>query len=648
MQQIVNSNERIFRFCVCINFLFIVARYGIRNYGQKRMHHHQIAVEERRFSNSVQAESETVIPEVAFYRAISTAADAGLLVQAMDGTVLWTNNAYATMMGLPPAEIIGENPLSFALPPECRLSEAEIAAFRHKPSADNQPQISIYENVRSTGERFWVELHVSFDELRNYGQVAIVVARDISDHIKRQQELSATSVKLSHLAATDNLTGLSNRLDVLEKTKMAFFSQRKKGGLIGLLEIDLDHFKTINDSFGHSAGDAILCKLATTLENTIGSKDIAARVGGDEFLVLCPNVKSLDDIEDLGQRIIAQNQSTIIMDGVTLQCDLSIGAAAVSATSSSPEELLKRADFALYEAKNRGRGCVAAYNGDLHKRHSAEALLVDELTEAVKNKNLTFHFQPTMLLETGQVRGFEALVRWQSPRLGLVSPCDFLPLAKSLGLMADIDMAALEAALNLKKNLNLHGHTTLKVGLNGSAELLAHPSFYSTLMQGLEVRDLLPSDVVIEVLETIMFDDAAPSNPHVQIIKKLHDAGVITLLDDFGTGHAGLTHLATLAVSGVKIDRTLTRNVLTDPTCAKIIAMMLELCRDLGIHTVTEGIETAEQAQAIHDLGGQVMQGFWLSEAMPGNQIINWLATRENIADQIVRSPIAAAPSPRY
>ena len=612
------------------------------------MHRNPIAVEERRFSSPVPTKSETVISEAAFYRAISTAADAGLLVQAMDGTVLWANNAYATMMGLSLTEIIGENPLSFALPPECTVNPAEIAAFRHKPSPDNQPQISIYENIRSTGERFWVELHVSFDELRNYGQVAIVVARDISDHIKRQQELSATSVKLSHLAATDNLTGLSNRLDVLEKTKIAFFGQSKKGGLIGLLEIDLDHFKTINDSFGHSAGDAILCKLATTLENTIGSKDIAARVGGDEFLVLCPDVECLDVIEDLGQRIIAENQSTIIMDGVTLQCDLSIGAATVSATNSSPEELLKRADFALYEAKNRGRGCVASYDGELHKRHSEEALLVEELTEVVKNKKLTFHFQPTMLLDTREIRGFETLVRWQNPRLGLVTPCDFLPLAKSLGLMADIDMAALDAALDLKKNLNKHGHTTVKVGLNGSAELLAHPDFYSTLMQGLELRGLFPTDVVLEVLETIVFDEAAPSNPHVQIIQNLHDAGVITLLDDFGTGHAGLTHLATLAVSGVKIDRTLTRNILTDPTCAKIIAMMLELCRDLGIHTVTEGIETAEQAQAIYDLGGQVMQGYWLSEAMPGDQIIDWLASRENFADQIVRSPIAAAASARY
>ena len=191
------------------------------------MRRQEKAIEGRRFSSSIRAGDNRALPETAFYRAVSTAADAGLLVQSMDGTILWANDAYARMMGLSIAESIGQNPLSYALPPENKMSAAEIVAFRYRPSPNDQPQVTIHENVRGNGERFWVELHVSFDDLRDYGQVAIVVARDISDHIKRQQELSATSVKLSHLAATDNLTGLSNRLDVLEKTKLAFNCQHK-------------------------------------------------------------------------------------------------------------------------------------------------------------------------------------------------------------------------------------------------------------------------------------------------------------------------------------------------------------------------------------------------------------------------------------
>lgn len=604
--------------------------------------------EDRRCDGEKSSNLTVNIPDTAFYRAAAKAADAGIVVQAMDGVVLWANDAYMRMMALPADQIIGKNPLSYALPPEQQMTASEIAAFKHQVPPDNQPQISIFQNIRGTGERFWIELHVSFDSLRGFGPVAIMVARDITDHISRQQELSATSVKLSHLAATDSLTGLSNRLDILDRIKQALVHQKRRGGLIGLLEIDLDHFKTINDTLGHSAGDAVLCKLADALRDTISENDVAARVGGDEFLVLCPNIDSLESIVELGQRVIAKNQSTVMVDGVNLRCDLSIGAAVTTSEDISPEDLLKRADFALYEAKERGRDCVVAYDSALHLRHTEEARLAEELFEAVQNKELTFHFQPTMFLQSGEIRGFEALIRWHNPRLGWMSPADFLPLGKSRGLMSAIDFAAMEAALDLKQELNRHGHTKIRVGLNGSAELLGHPAFFDTLMEGLQQRELTPHCIVIEVLETVVFDDVSTSNPLVLIIQKLHDAGIATLLDDFGTGHAGLTHLATLAVSGVKIDRTLTRNILSDPTCAKIISIMYELCLDLDLYTVTEGIETRAQAQAAYDLGGQVIQGFWLSQAMPAEDIIAWLANRENIADQIDRSSIADAPTERY
>ena len=588
------------------------------------------------------------IPDAAFYRAAAKSADAGIIVQSMDGVVLWANDAYINMMALPADQIIGKNPLSYALPPEQQMSAAKIAAFRHQVPPDGQPHISIFQNVRGCGERFWIELHVSFDVLRGFGQVAIMVARDITDHINRQQELSATSVKLSHLAATDSLTGLSNRLDILDRIRRALAHQKRHGGLIGLLEIDLDHFKTVNDTLGHSAGDAVLCKLADALRDTISSHDVAARVGGDEFLVLCTNIESLDTIENLGRRIIAQNRSTVMVDGVNIRCDLSIGAAVTTSDDQSPEDLLKRADFALYEAKERGRGCVAAYDSALHVRHTEQARLADELSTAVQKKQLTFHFQPTMLMQDGSISGFETLIRWKNPRLGWMSPGDFLPLGKSLGLMSAIDFAAMEAALDLKQQLNRHGHKQIRVGLNGSAELLGHPAFFDTLLNGLAERYLTPKCIVIEVLETVVFGDVSQSNPLVQIIQKLHDAGVTTLLDDFGTGHAGLTHLATLAVSGVKIDRTLTRNILSDPTCAKIISIMYELCLDLDLYAVTEGVETREQAQAAYDLGGRVIQGYWLAEAMPAKDVIKWLASRANIADQIDRSPIADEPTERY
>jgi diguanylate cyclase (GGDEF)-like protein len=528
------------------------------------------------------------------------------------------------------------------------VSESEITAFRHQRSADGKSQISIYENQRGNGDMFWVELHVSFDHIREHGEVAIIVARDISDHITRQRELTATSAKLSHLAATDSLTGLANRLNVMGKMSRALTRPLGQNRGVGLLEIDADHFKTINDSFGHSAGDEILKKLARTLQCVVSKDDIAARIGGDEFLVLCPNVQSLDEIEEIGQQIIALNDDPLCINGMTLHCGLSIGAAFADEDGLSPEDLLRRADFALYEAKNAGRGRVATYDKSLHARQVAQARLGEELSAAVENDAISFHFQPIMDLKTGAIRSFETLVRWKNPRLGFISPADFLPLAKSLGLMAALDFAALRAALDLKAVLNQSGHPAIRVGFNGSAELLGHPHFYDTLTVELAIRQLSPKDILIEVLETVVFDDISKSNPLVQTVQRLHDAGFTTLLDDFGTGHAGLTHLATLAVDGVKIDRSLTENILTDPTSAKIVSMVFELCRDLDLYAVTEGVETTQQAQALVNMGGTAMHGNSVAKAMPASNVPAWLANRDNIVSQITLSPIAAAASPRY
>ncbi|MBB5723169.1 diguanylate cyclase (GGDEF)-like protein/PAS domain S-box-containing protein [Loktanella ponticola] len=612
------------------------------------MKQHRFAFANQRPTPASDLDVSPLISDASYYRAIGMSADVGLLVQSMDGRILWANETYAQMLVLPLDKIIGRNPLEFALSPENKPSDAEIAAFKFKPHARGKSRVSIYQNQRGNGEDFWVELHVSFDKIREYGDVAITVTREITDHITRQMELTATTAKLARLAATDSLTGLSNRLNIMNKMAQALAAPKRTGRGVGLLEIDLDHFKSINDGFGHSAGDAMLNQIADTLRSVISKDDIAARIGGDEFLMLFPNAKSLSEIEDIGNKIITLNDQTMQINGAALQCGMSIGAAFAQEDRLSPEDLLKRADFALYEAKNGGRDRVAPYDKTLHARQVAESHLADELRLAVANDEIAFQFQPIMQIKSGAISSFETLARWNNLRLGLISPENFLPLAKSLGLLAAIDFAALRAALDLKVMLNANGHADIRVGINGSAELLAHPTFFDTLISEVNARNLTPTDVMIEVLETVVFDDISKNNPLVQTVQRLHDAGIATHLDDFGTGHAGLTHLATLAVNGVKIDRTLTQNILTDSTSAKIIAMMFELCRDLDLSTVTEGIETTEQAQAIANMGGCAIQGYWLARAMPAPDVINWLATRPNVSARITSSPIAAAASPRY
>ena len=582
------------------------------------------------------------------YRVAATAADAGILVQDMDGTILWANRAYGRMMGYDPVELVGRNPLTFALPPEDTPSAEEIAAFRYERPPDGRPWIEVFRNVRSDGTIFWIEINVSFDHVRDYGEVAILVARDISDHVARRQKLQSTTKKLHRLATIDSLTGLSNRFDLVQAIDEAMETAPLRGQRVGLLNLDVDRFKKVNDNYGHVAGDAVLCHIADCLRRTMPIGAVAARIGGDEFVLLCPEIESEEEIRNLANRIIDATNEPVDYGTIQIRSTLSIGAAIAPASGLRTETVLKRADFALSIAKERGRGQLAIYDRTLHERKQSEDILADELRGAIAQDQLSFVFQPTMCLDDGRVCGFETLVRWQNPRVGLIGPNAFLPIARSTGLMADLDQAALNAALRMARDLRAAGHTDIVIAMNGSAELLSREDFTKQFFESLENFSISPAAIAIEVLETVVFDDLSLSNPLIQVVQTLHDKGVTVMLDDFGTGYAGLTHLAKLAISGVKIDRSLTENLMSSPTSAKIIAMMHELCVDLGIEVITEGIETAEQAAALRDLGGKIIQGYWLSRPMRPEAVIPWLEENANRIAEIPGSRIAAATHPRY
>lgn len=575
-------------------------------------------------------------------------ANVGLAAQNMNGCILWANNAYCQMTGYKLDEIMGRNPMSFALPPDRRPSAEALEKFHFHLNGPDDKRVETYRNVRKNGEAFWMELFMSFATSPEGEDIAVFVCRDVSIQIDHQNALRDATGVLEKVAATDSLTGLANRNEVITQLGQGLKSSHARGTKIGILHLDLDHFKEVNDTFGHSAGDAVLRHVAHALQVSVGLSDMPARIGGDEFVVICPDIGGLSELKIIGDAIISAVRQPIYWDGFDLRTNVSVGAAIAPASSITPEEFLRRSDFALYEAKRAGRGLVAPYDEALHARHRGEMRLAKDLRAAVKNDELDYYFQPTISLNTGRIKGFETLVRWKNERLGQVSPAEFLPVAKSLGLMAAIDFGALRAALNLKKKLNNAGYKGFRLGINGSEELLGHPAFFETLMTEMRIRNITPSEIVIEVLETVVFDDVSQSNPLVLMVQRLHDAGFVTLLDDFGTGHAGLTHLAKLAVSGVKIDRSLTTNILTDKTSSKIIAMMLDLCADLNLYTVTEGIETAEEASALRDIGGDVIQGYWLSPAMPGHEVLDWLATRPDIMSIIDTTAIAPAAAPRY
>jgi len=374
----------------------------------------------------------------------------------------------------------------------------------------------------------------------------------------------------------------------------------------------------------------------------MGVHDLLARSGGDEFIVLCRSVTTEDQLATFCGNLMETMETPIRYRSASFRPSVCIGAAIATDAELGAETLLKRANFALKNAKERGCSQLAIYDLKLHNRKIAEDTLADELSKAIENDEIVFYFQPTMRMDNGSIQSFETLVRWNNPRLGLVPPNVFLPIARKAGVMADIDLAALDAALKMVSLLKQAGFHNIRVGINGSEEFLSLNNFADRFFYELESHDVDPSAIAVEVLETVVFDDVTQSNPLVRVVQTLHDRGVTVLLDDFGTGHAGLTHLAKLAVTGVKIDRSLTENILTDNSSAKIVGMMHDLCVGLGIYVITEGVETTEQARCLRGLGGTLLQGYWLAKPMPADDVIPWLRHHPNLISEIQEEAIAA------
>ena len=549
----------------------------------------------------------------------------GLVVQELDGTVLWVNKGYCQMMQRDEAEMIGRNPLSYAMPPHLTPSPEEIAAFDYREVREDLQPLNLRRNVRGNGEEFWNELSVSLHRLPDGRERAVLVCRDATAQVEKETELRAAHAEVDWMARHDPLTGLANRAEFLRVTAAALGGPQP----VGVLHIDLDRFKEVNDSLGHAAGDAVICHVADQIAAVARETDLAARLGGDEFVLVCPSVGSLAELKARGEEIAARLTRPLVWEDRKIGCSASMGGALSERSDVSPEELLSRSDVALYDAKRAGRGRVRLYDGEVRRSHAASQARRAALHEAVETGRLSFVYQPTQSLPDGEIRGFETLVRWANGQEGLLAPAEFLGVARELGLMAELDFCAMDAAMRMHARVREATGHALVFGFNASPELLMHPQFFSRLSRGIARYRIPPHLLAIEVLESVFLGDAANPGPFPAVLLDLCRMGYSVLLDDFGTGYAGLCHLARLPVVGVKLDRSLIADLETDPLRIEIVRALHGLAQRIGIHTVAEGIETAATAAALSEIGAFVAQGHWVSQPIPEEGVIGWLEGRD-------------------
>ena len=557
-----------------------------------------------------------------YARLVGNRSTDGMLVLDQTGKVLWVNDAYCRLTKRARTSVLGRNPLEFALPVDLRPTPEDIAAFRYAPADDGI--VNIHRNIDGEGQEFWIEIATSFVTDSRGRERALLVCRDATDNVEKARELRSAYDRIEKVARTDPLTGIANRGEFLRVAEAALAP-----GLpaLGLLHLDVDRFKEINDSIGHPAGDAVLCHIARVLQSIARSSDLVARLGGDEFVLVCPGIGDPALLLSVARRISERLSEPLAFHGRIVPCGVSIGGAMAEGGDLRPEDLLGRSDVALYAAKRAGRGTVRLYDSEMHREHVTERRLSDELRRRVADNRHEFLFRPSMCMRTGRIRGFETLVDW--PRLrGGHRPAEVQELARSLGLTARIDLAAMEAALATQARLREELGHDLLVGFNASPELLAEPGFTAQLRCGMEQAGIAPDRIVVEVTEGVFFGDDDGQGPQSAALRALRDLGVVVLLDDFGIGHAGLTHLATLPVHGVKLDRSLIRGIETDARRAEIVRTLCALCQRLDNHIVVQGVQDAAQAGLLRDLGRIVVQGDHISPPLAADELAAFLGDR--------------------
>lgn len=548
----------------------------------------------------------------------------GVIIQDMDGHILWSNAAYCRISGYRFEEIVGRKPQEFIIPFHLRPSAEEIANFRFDSSLPLYKGFEIIQNQRKNGELFWAQLSFGFYSVPE-GERVIITTRDITEQVEAQEDLARAKADLERAVNFDALTGLANRRMLMDYLSDCLARAGEEQSRVGLLHVDLDRFKEINDTHGHAAGDAILQHAATTMTSSLEQQGLAARIGGDEFVLVVPGIESFADIEDVAQAMLLNTVKPVEWEGRQLSYGYSIGAALSEDDLGAGQDLIQKADFALYEAKANGRGRWALYNASLKRKHNAQKGMAADLIRSVKDDQLEFYFQPIMRLTDRRIAGVETLVRWRHPRKGLLMPTEFLGLAEEIGFLEELDLAGMRAAVHASRHITDLGYDDVYVSFNASTHVLADETLVEEMLWATGELDVDPARIAVEVLETVFLeDDMAESQVALQI-RKLSEAGFITLLDDFGVGFAGLSHLGHLEVTGLKIDRSLVKDITSKQSDLVIVKAILQLARDLGLRVVAEGAEDERAADLLARFGCEFVQGYFLARPMPLEELSDWM-----------------------
>lgn len=561
--------------------------------------------------------------EQLFSQAFHASPDPVMICRAHDGRIINVNKSFIRLTGYEPSEVIGHIHGEMMLWTDEKDGACAKQQLRPEEAGHNLEMTL----VTKSGEHRDMLVSSEITEINNEDCV-LTVARDVTEQKRTEQ-------RMAHLANYDHLTGLPNRALFRDRLAGAMLRAQRAERLVGLLFLDLDRFKQVNDSLGHQIGDQLLKQVAERLQQCVrGSDSVArpsgldettdstvARLGGDEFTIVLEAIKHIDEVTRIAQRIVSALAAPFDLDGHQIFVGASIGITVYPFDDVDLDNLIRNADAAMYRAKALGRNNFQFYTDDLNANAEERLWLETELRQALEREQFELVYQPKLNLRSNLITGVEVLLRWRSPRLGLVSPADFIPLLEETGLIVPVGAWVLRSACGQAAAWASAGWN-LSMAVNLSPRQFHDAGLTEFIQSVLDDVGLPANQLELEVTESLLMEDSAGSQTTLTSIKQL---GVHISVDDFGTGYSSLAYLKRFPIDTLKIDRSFVKDVGIDPDDTAIVHAVIALARSLRLAVVAEGVETVEQLGFLRETLCDQVQGYLISRPLDAAAFEAWM-----------------------
>jgi diguanylate cyclase (GGDEF)-like protein/PAS domain S-box-containing protein len=541
----------------------------------------------------------------------------GITISDVQGKIIYVNAVEAEMHGYLPDELIGKDASILAprshgkpFPP---LNLAKIGYWRRECL-----------NVRKNGTEFPVQL--SSIAVRNAAEGRCIGVVTACEDITSRKD---SEKKIEHLAYYDTVTGLPNRVLLMDRLHQALALAHREGREVALLSLDLDNFKDVNDTQGHDIGDKFLREVAKRLTSCLRESNTLARVGGDEFVMVLNLVRDEDGAAATAQQILSLFLAPFLIDGQQFYSSASIGIALYPDDGVDAESLLQCADAAMYHAKDEGKSNYQFFSSDINNRMLRRVSLVNSMRRGISRGEFALHYQPKWDVKSGALTGVEALLRWNGSDLGCVTPHEFIPIAEKSGLIFELGEMVLRTACQKAREWACAGHGDLRVAVNISGRQFRQPDFLETVARIICETRVAPGSLELEFTESVIMEKADKNIDALRALKKM---GVRLSIDDFGTGYSSLNYLKHFPIDAIKIDRSFIADVDCNSDDAAITEAIISMAHSLKLRVIAEGVENGEQLQFLRERNCDEVQGYYLALPMSESELISFLESRRKKA----------------